>query len=140
NLNRDEVQTGKRVLLAYGIQFMNQMGRISLVAQYNVGLDPKLGLLLGGVIQVMFVIGETLDSLHQMPPLMSLRVLLSDFLFGPVRPSNPMMWVFVRPIQLHDDDDRYSALVQGQAIGISTNWLWNIFVAMITPTLIENLA
>jgi hypothetical protein len=28
---RDEVQTGRRVMLAYGIQFMNQMGGINLV-------------------------------------------------------------------------------------------------------------
>lgn len=28
---RDEVQTGKRVMLAYGMQFMNQMGGINLV-------------------------------------------------------------------------------------------------------------
>lgn len=30
-LQRDEVQTGRRVLLAYGMQFMNQMGGINLV-------------------------------------------------------------------------------------------------------------
>ena len=30
-LKRDEVQTGRRVVLAYGIQFMNQMGGINLV-------------------------------------------------------------------------------------------------------------
>lgn len=30
-LKRDEVQTGKRVMLAYGMQFMNQMGGINLV-------------------------------------------------------------------------------------------------------------
>ncbi len=30
-LKRDEVQTGKRALLAYGMQFMNQMGGINLV-------------------------------------------------------------------------------------------------------------
>lgn len=30
-LKRDEVQTGRRVMLAYGIQFMNQMGGINLV-------------------------------------------------------------------------------------------------------------
>lgn len=30
-LKRDEVQTGRRVLLAYGMQFMNQMGGINLV-------------------------------------------------------------------------------------------------------------
>lgn len=31
-------------------------------------------------------------------------------------------------------------LLTRQAIGISANWLWNFFVVMITPTLIENLA
>lgn len=30
-LHRDSVQTGKRVLLAYGMQFMNQVGGINLV-------------------------------------------------------------------------------------------------------------
>jgi hypothetical protein len=30
-LKRDQVQTGKRVMLAYGMQFMNQMGGINLV-------------------------------------------------------------------------------------------------------------
>lgn len=30
-LKRDRVQTGRRVLLAYGMQFMNQMGGINLV-------------------------------------------------------------------------------------------------------------
>ncbi|RJE19403.1 Sugar and other transporter [Aspergillus sclerotialis] len=64
-LKKDEVQTGRRVLLAYGMQFMNQMGGINLVVYYvtsvledNVGLSRKLSLLLGGVIQVMFVIGS----------------------------------------------------------------------------------
>ena len=28
---KDEIQTGRRVLLAYGMQFMNQMGGINLV-------------------------------------------------------------------------------------------------------------
>ena len=64
-LKRDEVQTGKRVLLAYGMQFMNQMGGINLVVYYvtsvlqeNVGLSRNLSLLLGGVIQIMFPIGS----------------------------------------------------------------------------------
>lgn len=30
-LKRDRVQTGRRVLLAYGMQFMNQMGGINLI-------------------------------------------------------------------------------------------------------------
>ena len=62
---RDEVQTGKRVALAYGMQFMNQMGGINLVVYYitsvlqeNVQLDRNLALLLGGVIQIMFPIGS----------------------------------------------------------------------------------
>lgn len=37
-LKRDEVQTGKRVLLAYGMQFMNQMGGINLVVVSGVYL------------------------------------------------------------------------------------------------------
>lgn len=41
-LKRDEVQTGKRVLLAYGIQFMNQMGGINLVV-VNSALDIIYG-------------------------------------------------------------------------------------------------
>lgn len=54
-LKRDKVQTGKRVLLAYGMQFMNQVGGINLVVyfvptalQYNVGLTRNLSLVLGG--------------------------------------------------------------------------------------------
>jgi hypothetical protein len=59
-LKKDKVQTGRRVLLAYGMQFMNQMGGINLVVYYitsvlqlNVGLDRNLSLLLGGVINLM---------------------------------------------------------------------------------------
>lgn len=64
-LKRDEVQTGRRVLLAYGMQFINQMGGINLVVYYitsvleqNVGLSRNLALLLGGVINLMFPIGS----------------------------------------------------------------------------------
>lgn len=39
-LKRDEVQTGKRVLLAYGMQFMNQMGGINLVVVS--GVSPSI--------------------------------------------------------------------------------------------------
>ena len=42
-LKKDEVQTGKRVLLAYGMQFMNQMGGINLVV-VRCPWDPGLGL------------------------------------------------------------------------------------------------
>ncbi|KAL9087124.1 MAG: hypothetical protein Q9159_003819 [Coniocarpon cinnabarinum] len=69
-LTRDEVQTGKRVMLAYGMQFMNQMGGINLVVYYvtsvledNVKLSRNLSLLLGGVIQIMFPIGSLVPAL-----------------------------------------------------------------------------
>ncbi len=69
-LRRDEVQTGKRVLLAYGMQFMNQVGGINLVVyfvptvlQTNVGLTRNLSLILGGCIQCMFVVGSFFPAL-----------------------------------------------------------------------------
>ncbi|CAL5867526.1 uncharacterized protein PFLUO_LOCUS1745 [Penicillium psychrofluorescens] len=136
-LKRDEVQTGKRVLLAYGMQFMNQMGGINLVVyyvtsvlQYNVGLSRKLSLLLGGVIQIMFVIGTSVEK-----PTASASVaffFLFMLIFG--ASVNCIPWVYgpeILPLHVR---------AKGQAIGISANWLWNFFVVMITPTLIDNLA
>ncbi|KAJ5439549.1 uncharacterized protein N7458_010547 [Penicillium daleae] len=175
-LKRDEVQTGKRVLLAYGMQFMNQMGGINLVVyyvtsvlQYNVGLDRKLSLLLGGIIQIMFVIGSFYptffsDRYGRRQPMMwgsfglfismmMISILLSFkgtsvekptasasvaffFLFMLIFGAsvNCIPWVYgpeILPLHIR---------AKGQAIGISANWLWNFFVVMITPTLIENLA
>ncbi|KAF2009723.1 putative Myo-inositol transporter 1 [Aaosphaeria arxii CBS 175.79] len=81
-LKRDEVQTGRRVLLAYFMQFMNQMGGINLVVYYitsvlqiNVGLSRNLSLLLGGVINMMFFIGSLyptffLDRIGRRKPMM----------------------------------------------------------------------
>ncbi|KAF1347148.1 putative Myo-inositol transporter 1 [Delphinella strobiligena] len=79
---RDDVQTGKRVLLAYGMQFMNQVGGINLVVyfvpsalQYNVGLSHNLSQLIGGFVQTMFFFGSLvptfmLDKLGRRPPMM----------------------------------------------------------------------
>jgi hypothetical protein len=98
-LKKDRVQTGRRVLLAYGAQFMNQMGGmyprrnistsctnvtggINLVVYYitsvleqNVKLSRNLSLLLGGVINLMFFIGSlvptfTLDKTGRRKPMM----------------------------------------------------------------------
>ena len=47
--------------------------------------------------------------------------------------ANCIPWVYVPEIvPLH-------ARSKGTAIGISSNWLWNFFVVMITPTLITNI-
>lgn len=62
---RDDVQTGRRILLAYGMQFMNQVGGINLVVyyapsalEYNVGLSYNLALLIGGFVETMFFFGS----------------------------------------------------------------------------------
>jgi len=179
---RDEVQTGRRVLLAYGMQFMNQMGGINLVVYFapsalreNVHLSPNLSLLIGGAIECMFFVGSLvptffLDRMGRRKPMiwgsfglglsmMMISVLLSfqrsqfssrpDFqqqtasasiaffftymlIFGAT--ANCVPWVYVPEIlPLH-------ARAKGTAIGISSNWLWNFVVVMITPTIITNLA
>ncbi|KAL1871881.1 hypothetical protein Daus18300_004514 [Diaporthe australafricana] len=177
-LKRDEVQTGRRVLLAYGMQFMNQMGGINLVVYYitsvlqlNVGLSRQLSLLLGGVINAMFFFGSLfptffLDKYGRRKPMMwgsfglgismmMISILLSFqdrggsiakstssasvaffftymLIFGAT--ANCIPWVYVPEIlPLH-------VRAKGTAVGISSNWLWNFFVVMITPTLLNNLA
>lgn len=39
---KDRVQTGKRVLLAYGMQFMNQMGGINLIVLVSLNTSIAL--------------------------------------------------------------------------------------------------
>ncbi|KAI9801921.1 MAG: hypothetical protein M1833_002236 [Piccolia ochrophora] len=194
-LKQDQVQTGRRVLLAYGMQFMNQVGGINLVVYFiptvledNVGLTRNLSLLLGGVIQIMFVIGSLvptffLDRLGRRRPMMlgsfglgmcmmMIAILLSFkdkpqekstasasvaffFLVGSSARSPPyaqlitddraqymlifgasvncVPWVYVPEIlPLH-------ARAKGTAVGISSNWIWNFFVVMITPIIINRL-
>ncbi|KAG9671733.1 putative MFS sugar transporter, partial [Aureobasidium melanogenum] len=178
-LKRDDVQTGRRVLLAYGMQFMNQIGGINLVVYYvptaletNVGLSHNLSLLIGGFVQCCFFIGSLvptffLDRMGRRRPMMwgsfglaismmFIAVLLS---FTPARGYSKQLnyatssasvtffftylldvviWrigklVYVPEIlPLH-------ARAKGTAIGISSNWLWNFVVVMITPTLLNNL-
>lgn len=66
----DGVKTGYRVLLAWGVQFMNQAGGINLVVYYipsvlvqNVGMDAHKAQILGGCINMMFMFGSILPSL-----------------------------------------------------------------------------
>ncbi|KAG9742450.1 putative MFS sugar transporter, partial [Aureobasidium melanogenum] len=177
---RDDVQTGRRVLLAYGMQFMNQIGGINLVVYYvptalqtNVHLSHNLSLLIGGFVQCCFFIGSLvptffLDRMGRRRPMMwgsfglaismmLIAVLLSfttargyseqleyatssasvTFFFTYMlffgASANCIPWVYVPEIlPLH-------ARAKGTAIGISSNWLWNFVVVMITPTLLNNL-
>ncbi|KAI9693250.1 MAG: hypothetical protein M1822_005246 [Bathelium mastoideum] len=172
---KDEIQTRKRIALAYGMQFMNQMGGINLVVYFiptvlqdNVGLTRNLSLLLGGVINIMFIIGSfvpafLVDRIGRRQPMMwgslglgismMLISILLSFQGSSVQKStssasvaffftymlifgasvNCIPWCYVPEIlPLH-------ARAKGTAIGISSNWTWNFFVVMITPTLIANL-
>ncbi|KAL1630203.1 hypothetical protein SLS54_001063 [Diplodia seriata] len=172
---QDEVQTGKRVLLAYGMQFMNQVGGINLVVYYvptvleeNVGMTRNMSLLLGGVIQIMFPLGSIIpalgaDKLGRRRPMMwgsfglgicmmMISILLSFknssigeptasasvafffvymFIFG--ASVNCIPWVYVPEIL------PLRARARGTAIGISSNWLWNFVIVMITPIIINRL-
>lgn len=48
--------------------------------------------------------------------------------------ANCILWVYVLEVlPLH-------VRAKGTAVGISSNWLWNFFVVMVTPTLLNNLA
>ncbi|RSH95519.1 hypothetical protein EHS25_000611 [Saitozyma podzolica] len=174
---RDDVQTGRRVLLAYGAMFMQQVSGINLVVYYvttvlqvNVGLDRNLALILGGAINAMFLIGSFLpafflDQMGRRRPMMwgsfgcavsmmMIAILLSFadrggalahatssasvaffflymLIFGAT--GNCIAWAYVPEIlPLH-------VRAKGTAVGISANWLWNFFVVMITPTIINNL-
>ncbi|KAK5102284.1 hypothetical protein LTR24_000194 [Lithohypha guttulata] len=174
-LKKDNVQTGRRVALAYGMQFMNQMGGINLVVYYvpealesNVGLTRNLSLIIGGCIQCMFVIGSFYpvfysDKVGRRKPMiwgsaglgismMMIAILLSFngtsietatasaavaffftymLIFG--ASVNCIPWCYVPEIlPLH-------ARAKGTAVGISSNWLWNFFVVMITPILLNRL-
>jgi Na+/melibiose symporter-like transporter len=61
----DKLHTRRRVLLAHFGLFMNQMVGPNLIVYYiptvlvdNVGLEPRMAQILGGCVQLMFVIGN----------------------------------------------------------------------------------
>ncbi|KAE8378424.1 general substrate transporter [Aspergillus bertholletiae] len=174
-LKRDEVCTGQRVLLGYGMQFMNQLGGINLLVYFiptvlstNVGLSKNLSMIVGGCTQIMFVVGSFfptffVDRVGRRAPMMwgsfglgvcmmMVSILLSFkgkandhatssasvaffFLFMLIFGAsvNCIPWVYVPEIMpLH-------ARAKGTAVGISSNWIWNFFVVMITPVIINRL-
>ncbi|KAI8246277.1 Sugar transporter STL1 [Colletotrichum sp. SAR 10_99] len=171
----DRVKTGQRVLLAWGAQFMNQLGGINLVVYYipsvlvqNVGMTAHMAQIIGGCVQMMFMFGSilpalTLDRMGRRKTMiwssaglgvcmLMISILLSrvgfsnghacasasvaffflyNLIFG--MGMNCVPWVVVPEIlPLH-------ARTRGTAVGISSNWLWNFFVVMITPVIINRL-
>lgn len=78
----DVICTRKRLLLAYGVQFINQWGGSNVVAmfmpsvlEYNVGLSKDMSVLIGGVVNLMFPLGALvpaiwLDRIGRVRPMM----------------------------------------------------------------------
>ncbi|KAL4775156.1 general substrate transporter [Aspergillus nidulans var. acristatus] len=174
-LKPDGVSTGRRVLLGYGMQFMNQVGGINLIVYFiptvlhdNVGLSRNLSMIIGGCVQIMFVLGSFfptffVDRVGRRAPMMwgsftlgvcmmMVSILLSFkgkenehatssasvafffvYMFAFGASVNCIPWVYVPEIlPLH-------ARAKGTAVGISSNWIWNFFVVMITPVIINRL-
>lgn len=172
---KDSIRTRYRILLAWGVQFMNQAGGINLVVYYipsvlvqNVGLSAHTAQILGGCINMMFMFGSLLPSfaLDRMGRrktmlwgcsglsicMLMVAALLSRvgypnghacasaavaffflymLIFG--MSVNCVPWVYVPEIL------PLEARTRGTAIGISSNWLWNFTVVMITPVIINRL-
>ncbi|KAL4959717.1 putative MFS sugar transporter [Aspergillus stella-maris] len=174
-LKPDQVSTGRRVLLGYGMQFMNQVGGINLIVYFiptvlhdNVGLTQNLSMIIGGCVQIMFVLGSFfptffVDRVGRRAPMiwgsltlgfcmMMVSILLSFkgtaieestssasvafffiYMFAFGASVNCIPWVYVPEIlPLH-------ARAKGTAVGVSSNWIWNFFVVMITPVIINRL-
>ncbi|KAL5332976.1 general substrate transporter [Aspergillus crustosus] len=174
-LKKDTVQTGRRVLLGYGMQFMNQMGGINLIVYFiptvlrdNVGLTRNLSMIIGGCVQIMFVLGSFfptffVDKVGRRAPMiwgslvlglcmMMVSILLSFkgkaneqatssasiafffiYMFAFGASVNCIPWCYVPEIL------PLTARTKGTAVGISSNWIWNFFVVMITPVIINRL-
>ncbi|KAF4334108.1 sugar transporter STL1 [Fusarium beomiforme] len=152
---KDKVSTRYRIFLAWFVQFMNQVGGINLVVYYiltvlttNVGLEHRLAQIIAGCIQLMFPIGSLLPTLAL--DKMGRR---STMMWGSAGLSFSMMMVAALLSQA-DDTSRGRAFAAGSvaffftymlvfgartAIGVSSNWLWNFTVVMITPILINRL-
>ncbi|PIB00072.1 Sugar transporter STL1 [Cercospora beticola] len=113
----DALQTPRRVALAWFGLFMNQMGGINLVVYYmptvlvqNVGLSLNTSLLIAGFVQMMFIF---------------------MLIFGGT--INVVPWVYgpeILPLE---------ARTRGTSISVSAHWLWNFFIVMITPVLINRI-
>jgi MFS family permease len=138
------------------------------VLRTNVGLTSQLSLILGGCIQIMFMLGSLLpafklDSMGRRKTMMigslglgicmmMVAALLSQvnepsgktyaeasvaffFLYMLIHGMsiNSVPWVYVPEIL------PLEARTKGTAIGVSSNWLWNFTVVMITPVIINRI-
>ncbi|OQV00417.1 hypothetical protein CLAIMM_05912 [Cladophialophora immunda] len=171
----DRVHTTRRVVLAYVINFMNQMAGINMIVyfmptvlQQNVGLSANISQVLGGCINLMFPIGALFPTFRADTYgrrktmmwgsfglgccMMMIAILLSFRGKSAEKPTsnaavaffflymlifggsvNCIPWVYGPEIlPLH-------ARAKGNALAVSAIWLWNFFVVMITPVVINRI-
>ncbi|RFU30303.1 hypothetical protein B7463_g6067, partial [Scytalidium lignicola] len=163
---KDSVQSGRRLMLAWGMYFINQIGGINLVVYYasyvlqnSIGMEHQLSMVLGGCIQVMFLLGSFvpaiwLDRMGRVKTMiwgsfglgicmMMLSILLStgspkcasaayNLIFGMTCLSVPYVYVpEILPLEIRSEG---ASIATGFGI-----WIWNFFVAMITPVVTTNI-
>ncbi|OAA59046.1 myo-inositol transporter 1 [Niveomyces insectorum RCEF 264] len=168
---RDTVQTNKRLLLAWGMYFINQMGGINLVVYYasyvletSIGLEHELSMILGGCIQVMFLLGSLvpaffLDWMGRVKTMiwgsfglgicmMMLAILLSVgtracssaavaffFLYNLIFGMTCLSVPYVYVPEILPLEIRSEGASLATGFGI---WIWNFVVAISTPSLTTN--
>lgn len=160
----DNLKTGSRVLMAWLAQLGNQACGINLLVYYipsvlvqNVGLSAHMAQILGGCIQIMFMVGSFLPALAL--DRMGRR---KTMMWGFVGLGFCMMMVSILLSQANRSEKCASAAVaffflyqlifgfslnsvpwvyvpeilplkaraRGTAIGISSNWMWNFVIGM----------
>ncbi|KAF7557712.1 hypothetical protein G7Z17_g434 [Cylindrodendrum hubeiense] len=124
----DTVKTRRRVLLAYAVMIMDQATGINLVVFYvpsaltlNVGMDASTAQIVSGCFE-----GNEKTATAAVA-----FFFLYMLIFGLTINCAP--WVYVPEIlPLH-------ARIRGSALAISSEWLWNFIVVMISPILINRI-
>ncbi|OQO04945.1 hypothetical protein B0A48_07963 [Cryoendolithus antarcticus] len=132
----DILQTRKRTILAWFGLFMNQWSGINLVIYYmptvlvvNVGMSPGRAQLIAGFVELMFPIGNTLPALYL--DRMGRKRTMMIVVFGAT--INVVPWVWgpeILPLE---------ARAKGTAVSVSSHWIWNACIVLITPILINRI-
>ncbi|OJJ31257.1 hypothetical protein ASPWEDRAFT_187172 [Aspergillus wentii DTO 134E9] len=171
----NEIKTGTRVLLAWGIQFMNQAGGINLVVYFvpkvlsnNVGMSNQLSQILGGCIQIMFMIGSLvpsffLDRMGRRKTMIAgsfglgvCMLLVSALLSQSDKPHGKeyasagvsffFLYMLIHGMSVNCVPWVYvpeilplEARTKGTALGTSSNWAWNFAIVMMAPVIINRL-
>ncbi|KAF2011332.1 general substrate transporter [Aaosphaeria arxii CBS 175.79] len=168
---KDRLQTRRRVMLAYFALLMNQLVGPNLIVYYiptiltqNVGLDARTAQIVGGCVQIMFVIGcfapaLALDRMGRRPTMLwgclglGICMVCAAGLLQPGHTTtssaaiaffflwmlifggtiNVVPWVYgpeILPLE---------ARARGVSISVAAHWMWNFFVVMISPILVNRL-